>query len=190
MPEDGNWLLTFRYANGGAADRPMQLGLGGSADTWQVSFPTTSGWTNWNTSNVTVPLTKGTQTVTLTSLTADGGPNLDDLTLTKSDSAADPVYVQPVIKEGAIQVEKLSCGLIAANTGNGMFLSWRALATDAAGTSFKLYKKGNLLKEISAADATNYLDAGGKATDTYGRIRASGACWTEAVLTNTARAES
>lgn len=165
VPEDGNYKLTFRNANGGADDRPMSLNISGSEDTWRVSFPSTGSWTEWSESSVVVPFTKGVQTVTLTSITANGGPNLDYLQLEKNDAETTPP--DAVIPEGAKQVEALNRGLIAANTGSGMFISWRSLATDKAGTTFKLYKNGSLLSEFGSDAATNYIDAGGKATDVY-----------------------
>lgn len=165
VPEDGNYKLTFRNANGGADDRPMSLNISGSEDTWRVSFPSTGSWTEWSESSVVVPFTKGVQTVTLTSITANGGPNLDYLQLEKTDAETTPP--DAVIPEGAKQVEALNRGLIAANTGSGVFISWRSLATDKAGTTFKLYKNGSLLSEFGSDAATNYIDAGGKATDVY-----------------------
>ena len=170
VPEDGNYKLTFRNANGGTSERDMRLSLSGTDDKWTVSFPTTGGWTNWADSSIIVPLTKGTQTVTLTSLTADGGPNLDFLTLDKVNTDSQQPESEPVVpvqNQSGMQVEALTRGLIAANTGNGMFISWRYLATDGKNVTYKLYKNGTLLKEFGANDATNYQDNGGKTTDTY-----------------------
>lgn len=170
VSEDGNYKLIFRNANGGTADRDMKLSLSGTSDTWTVSFPTTGGWTNWADSTIVVPMTNGIQTVTLTSLTADGGPNLDYLTLEKvSSNAQQPTVetVTPVQNKSGKQVEALTRGLVAANTGNGMLVSWRYLATDGTNATYKLYKNGTLLKEFGVNDATNYLDNGGKAADTY-----------------------
>ncbi|MDD6270381.1 MAG: carbohydrate-binding protein [Oscillospiraceae bacterium] len=165
VPEDGNYKLTFRNANGGADDRPMTMNISGSEDTWKVSFPSTGVWTEWSESSVVVPFAKGVQTVTMTSITSNGGPNFDYLQLEKTDEEITPP--QAVIPEGAKQVEALNRGLVAANTRSGMFISWRSLGTDKAGTTFKLYKNGTLLSEFDSEAATNYTDAGGKSTDTY-----------------------
>ena len=148
VPENDNYKLTFHNANGGTADRDMRLSLSGTDDKWTVSFPTIGGWTNWADSSIIVPLSNGTQTVTLTSLMTDGGSNLDYMTFEKTNSDAQQPYVQPAITEGAKQVEALTRRVVAANTGNGMFLSWRSLATDSANTTFKLYKNGILLKGV------------------------------------------
>ncbi len=68
--------VAIRYANGTTANRPM------SVNGVAVDFPGTGAWTTWNT--VTVPLTlpAGTHLIRLTSTTANGGPNLDRLSVT------------------------------------------------------------------------------------------------------------
>lgn len=165
VPEDGNYKLTFHNANGGTADRPMRLSLSCSEDTWRVSFPTTGSWTTWSDSSVVVPLTKGTQTVTLTSLTADGGPNLDYLQLEKVNTEATAPEVK--VPEGAKQVEALDRGLIAMKSGNGMFVSWRYLGTDNDTTSFKLYRDGNLIYTSYQDAPTCYQDNGGSTSSVY-----------------------
>jgi hypothetical protein len=43
----------------------------------QVDFPTTTAWTNWATVTVPINLPAGRDSLIFTSLTADGGPNID-----------------------------------------------------------------------------------------------------------------
>lgn len=70
--------LTIRYANGGNADRSMAVSVNGkSAGT--VSFPAT-GWTTYKEASVDVKLKAGVNTLKLTSMTSDGGPNVDMFT--------------------------------------------------------------------------------------------------------------
>lgn len=66
----------IRYANGGGSARPMTITVNGNN---QVIFQAnnTGGWTTWQTENVTLNLAEGTNTLTLTATTGDGGPNLD-----------------------------------------------------------------------------------------------------------------
>lgn len=62
----GSRTLTFRYSNGGSSARAGQLLVNGVSQT--ISFPTTGGWTNWATLNVTVNLSPAaTNTVRLQS---------------------------------------------------------------------------------------------------------------------------
>ncbi|MCQ2098675.1 MAG: hypothetical protein MJY87_12140, partial [Fibrobacter sp.] len=42
----------------------------------------------------------------------------------------------------ARQMENLNRGLVSANVGNGMLVSWRLLGTDAPTTAFNLYRDG------------------------------------------------
>ncbi|NUT35505.1 MAG: carbohydrate-binding protein, partial [Hamadaea sp.] len=76
----GSFPVEIRYANGGTADRPMSLSANGGA-AQAVAFPVTGAWTTWSTRTATVALVAGSNTLTLTSTTAGGGPNLDRLRL-------------------------------------------------------------------------------------------------------------
>ena len=74
----GPATLTFRYANGTAADRPLAVSVNGGPPV-TVAFPSTGVWTTWADSTVAVTLNAGTNTIRATSTVADGGPNLDYL---------------------------------------------------------------------------------------------------------------
>ena len=66
----------------------------------------------------------------------------------------------------ASQMELLDRGLVAMPAaGGGVFTSWRALGTDAPGTTFELLKNGKSV--ASNLYATNYTDAAGRSTDSY-----------------------
>lgn len=77
-PGAGNGTLTFRYANGTTTNRPMSLAVNGGAAV-NVDFNGTGAWSTWATRSVTAALVAGSNTVRLTSTTANGGPNLDCL---------------------------------------------------------------------------------------------------------------
>jgi hypothetical protein len=71
------------------------------------------------------------------------------------------------------QLEALDRGLVAVSTTDGVFLSWRLLATEAsgatdtglAGPDFAVYRDGT--KVATVTDSTNYADADGTATSQY-----------------------
>lgn len=65
------------------------------------------------------------------------------------------------------QMEHLSRGLVSANVGNGMLVSWRLLGTEKPNTEFNLYRDGIKIATIIGNQATNYLDATGKITSEY-----------------------
>ncbi|MEV2271277.1 glycosyl hydrolase family 28 protein [Nonomuraea africana] len=72
----GTATLAFRFANGTAINRPMDV-----AGTL-VDFPGTGAWTTWATRSITVPLNAGANLIRATATTANGGPNLDHLAVT------------------------------------------------------------------------------------------------------------
>jgi hypothetical protein len=72
-----------------------------------------------------------------------------------------------------IQLERLDRGLVAAVTGEGVFLSWRLLANEATGyndsgltgATFKVYRDGKKIATVT--DSTNFLDTAGAANSKY-----------------------
>lgn len=72
--------LTFRYANGTAADRPTSVSVNGAVVA-TVAFPPTGAWTTWRTVSVNVVLPGTAARVRATATGATGGPNIDSLTL-------------------------------------------------------------------------------------------------------------
>lgn len=163
--EDGNYLVTFRYANGTDVDRKMKLSINGSNDYYLQSFAGTGAWTTWEETTVVLPLKAGTNTIKAASAVSAGGPNMDYIELEKTDS---PAVGFETPKEGR-QVENLNRGVSAAYNGSGVLVSWRILATDSENTTFKLYKNGQTpaIYEGSVNEASNYFDASGTAADWY-----------------------
>ncbi|MBE1488363.1 rhamnogalacturonan lyase [Plantactinospora soyae] len=70
-------------------------------------------------------------------------------------------------------LEDLDRGLVAAATGEGVFLSWRLLAPEVSGRSrtgltgadFHVYRDGRRIATVT--DSTNYLDRAGTAAASY-----------------------
>jgi hypothetical protein len=73
--------LTLRYANGGTADRPVDLTVNGVA-VGSLSFPPTGSWDTWADATATATLQAGSNTVRVTATTSAGAPNLDYLEVT------------------------------------------------------------------------------------------------------------
>ncbi len=63
-------------------------------------------------------------------------------------------------------MEKLKRGIVAINTGNGIFVSWRLLGTDSPSVKFNLYRDGVKLNS-EPMDLTNYTDAEGTVSSEY-----------------------
>lgn len=76
------------------------------------------------------------------------------------------------------QLESLDRGLVAVNTEEGVFLSWRLLADEATGasatgltgTNFDVLRDGSRIATVT--DSTNYLDAAGTADSSYSVVPA------------------
>ncbi|MFK4083518.1 glycoside hydrolase family 75 protein [Kribbella sp. NPDC020789] len=77
----GNASLVFRFANGTTTSRPMTIAVDGTTVA-TPQFAGTGAWTTWNTSTVSTNLSAGSHTIKATATTANGGPNLDSLTVT------------------------------------------------------------------------------------------------------------
>ena len=90
-----------------------------------------------------------------------------------TDRAASPATTPAPVPEGVPQLEQLDRGLVAVSTSEGVFLSWRLLASEAtgatdtglAGPDFAVYRDGTKIATVT--DSTNYADASGTATARY-----------------------
>ncbi|MFN3302574.1 MAG: rhamnogalacturonan lyase [Roseateles sp.] len=65
-----------------------------------------------------------------------------------------------------LQVEKLDRGVVALQTGGGVFVSWRLLGTEPAGVRFNVYRDGRRLNAQPQA-LTSLVDAAGRADSLY-----------------------
>jgi rhamnogalacturonan endolyase len=65
------------------------------------------------------------------------------------------------------QMEHLGRGLVAVQTADGVFLSWRLLGNEPKEILFNVYRNDLLLNEQPLAGATNYLDKAGAVDHQY-----------------------
>jgi alpha-galactosidase len=77
----GTATLTFRYANGTTANRPLDVAVNGTVARPALAFPSTGTWPNWQSVTTTVTLVAGTNKIRTTATSAGGAPNLDYLQL-------------------------------------------------------------------------------------------------------------
>jgi glucose/arabinose dehydrogenase len=94
LPATANYKLDFRYGNGTAKDRPLNLSVNGAVVETNKPFPPTGLWTDWGTVSSTLMLNSGTNTVRLSTNGANGG-NLDYL-LVSPTSPVTPSVSAPV----------------------------------------------------------------------------------------------
>jgi alpha-glucosidase (family GH31 glycosyl hydrolase) len=77
----GTKALTFRYANGGGADRPLAISVNGSTVKSAQPFNPTGAWDTWSTTSLTASLPAGSQVSVRATVTGSDGPNIDSLTI-------------------------------------------------------------------------------------------------------------
>lgn len=93
VPQDGNYLVTFKVANGTDSDRKMKVFVNGNTDSyWMQPFTGTGSWTTWGERGIVLPLKSGSNTIKLVSATEGGGPNFDYLTLQLTDEPIAETY--------------------------------------------------------------------------------------------------
>ncbi|AKJ09596.1 oxidoreductase [Streptomyces incarnatus] len=135
--------VTLRYANGTTADRPMDLSVNGTVVAPAVSFPGTADWNTWAAKSVTVTLKAGSNKIRATATTANGGPNLDRLSLgTPADTQAPTRPGQP------------SCSDIGEDR---LTLSWGASTDDVGVAAYDLYEHGNKTGEAPGSATSKTL---------------------------------
>ena len=108
VPSAGDYTLAFRYANGATDNRTLKITANDSSDAYYIDFPGTGSWDSWGESSIVVPLKAGRNIIKTESSTANGGPNMDYMTVktfnTSSLSqngyyfAADQTWEQGVIE--------------------------------------------------------------------------------------------
>ncbi|MES2922992.1 MAG: family 16 glycoside hydrolase [Verrucomicrobiota bacterium] len=78
----GAHTVSFRYANGGTGNRPLQINVNGVTVSAGLAFNLTASWTHYQmTAPLAVTLNKGSNTIRATS-TGSSGANVDHLTVT------------------------------------------------------------------------------------------------------------
>ncbi len=113
-PAAGNTNLTFRYANGTSANRAMSISVNGAPGT-TVAFGSTGAWTVWVETSVTMALNAGANTIRATATIADGGPNLDRLTLNAPGGGNGPTAAELLAKVASCQ--QVSNGRYSTDSG-------------------------------------------------------------------------
>ncbi len=140
VASSGRYVLNIRYANGGAANRNGALLInGGSNGNYTLSLPVTAGWTDWKTVSIEVDLVQGNNLLQLSSLTSEGLPNIDSLSVvggvvkagicgnsastsssisSSSSSSSSSVPADPNGTAGCGKIPALQNGRININVGN------------------------------------------------------------------------
>lgn len=73
----GEKYITITYANGAMDERPVSISVNGKVVVEEFGFTPLENWDTWSTHDVKVQLASGVNTITMTSVTMNGGPNID-----------------------------------------------------------------------------------------------------------------
>ncbi|HWO61671.1 MAG TPA: cellulase family glycosylhydrolase [Umezawaea sp.] len=110
-PAAGAAVLGFRYANGTAAVRPVDVTVNGALAVDELAFGGTGAWTTWTTKTASVQLVAGVNKIKATSTTANGGPNFDRLDVDSGGTSEPPTGTRPAEVNGQLKV----CGVQLCN---------------------------------------------------------------------------
>jgi len=139
----GNVGLVLRYANGSGVDRPMDITVNGTLVRAGLSFPPTANFDTWQDIGFTVGLSAGNNLIRATAGTANGGPNVDKLTVNASGDTVLPTTPgQP------------ACANITQTSLN---LSWGASSDNVGVVAYDIYHDGNKISEAPGTATTRAL---------------------------------
>lgn len=102
--KEGEQKVRITYANGSTKDRPVSIAVNGVEQIKSESFGTTGEWTGWTTKDVVLKMPAGISNITLTSTTADGGPNIDKIQFVVASIPEE--IVPPADEKDSSKVEK------------------------------------------------------------------------------------
>jgi len=145
----GSHTIAIRFANGTTTNRPMSIAVNGVTVIASFDFPGTGGWTLWTISSTSVSLNLGENTIRLTSLTSNGGPNLDRMDVTGPAIDATPPTPSPM--EWRI--------LPAAVSSNSVSMT-AMKAGDASGVEYFFANLTDPNHDSGWQDANTYIDSG------------------------------
>jgi glucose/arabinose dehydrogenase len=172
----GTATLGFRYANGTTTNRPMSLTVNGTAVGSALTFAGTGAWTTWQTATATASLVAGSNTVRLTSTTANGGPNLDWLEVDAAAAPSSDYQAEDGVCQGTIDSDHAGfTGTGFCNTTNavGSYVEWTVPATAAADVSAAIrYANGTTANRpmtvaVNGSTVTTPMFAGTGAWETW-----------------------
>lgn len=176
----GNVSLTIRFANGTTVNRTMSVAVNGVTQVASQNFAGTGTWTTWNTAVVQISVSQGNNIITLASLTADGGPNIDELVLASENISEGQCITTPANLLPSINITHPVDGGEYTAPAN-INLSATAIDSDGSVSKVEFYNGSELLSSIPTAPyefswtnvaAGTYIITA-KATDNQGAVTTS-----------------
>lgn len=99
----GTATVTIRFANGTAANRPMDITVNGTLVANDLAFGSTGTWDFWQGGPVTATVVAGTNRIRATAVTSSGGPNVDFIDVDIATPAVDYQAESATISQGIVQ---------------------------------------------------------------------------------------
>ncbi len=171
-PSSSRYLLTFRFANGGTANRNGSLLINGGANgNYTLNLPTTGAWTTWQTASIEIDLVQGNNLLKLTATTADGLANIDSL---KIEGAQTSAAICNILVSSSSS-SRSSSSLVSSSTSS----STSAVVT-LPQTGNPVHSRFNGLKSKWSADKADivlsyqYTNGGWPKNQTYGSAGSGG----------------
>ncbi len=145
----GSLGIGIRFSNGTTTNRPMSIMVNGVMQIASFDFGGTTNWDTWVTSSTSLNLNAGSNTIRLTSLTVNGGPNLDfiDVTVPSMDMTAPT----PSPMEWAAPPAAMGSGTVAMTART---------AGDAGGVEYFFANVTDPAHDSGWQDGTTYIDSG------------------------------
>jgi hypothetical protein len=132
-PIAGTVAVTVRYANGSSSNRPIDVTVGGGGSARITGAPTGS-WSSWATATVNIAMAAGSNDLTLSSVVADGMPNIDEFSLSQTFTRTYQAEAAFDIDEGVIETIHpgyTGTGYLNINNFNNTF-AWYIVDSPAA----------------------------------------------------------
>jgi len=133
--------LAFRHANGSTANRPMNITVNGNLVASSLAFNPTGAWETWQTVTVNAALTAGSNQIRATATTANGGPNVDKLTVGGQTGDTQPPSAPTSL-------------LWTGKTSSSVSLAWNASTDNVGVTGYDVYRGSTLALSVTGTSAT------------------------------------
>jgi unsaturated rhamnogalacturonyl hydrolase len=163
----GTATLTFRFANGSTANRPMRIDVNGATVASALNFPGTVDWATWQTVSVTATLSAGTNAIRATATTAGGGPNLDSLTVVDGVTTSPPPGTDWSTRMVDTVMSANSATSLSWSYPHGLYLYGQYLVYQRLPDSDP--RKAKYFSYIQAW-GDHYIDAGGHISNSFGSL--------------------
>jgi len=123
----------------------MDVTVNGTAAVSNLGFPSTGSWTTWQVATTTVNLKAGSNKVRATATTANGGPNLDNVTVTPNN-----VDTTPPTPPTNLVVSDL--------TPTTAHFTWGAATDNTSVVRYEINRGGNVLKTVDGKTLSATVD--------------------------------